>query len=132
MGDYPPDECFFPLWAGVGCGVDSATSHQHDTDKIAPHPAQRSSSSFQRRDMANGLTRLKTLTIFERGESSRSLEMAREMTLIIKPALAGNLRQTQIAALEQMPDHPHPNLAQVSTGCDAESLGKITLQLADR
>ena len=80
----------------------------------------------------NGLTRLKTLAIFERGESRRSLEMAREMTLIIKPALAGNLRQTQIATLEQMPDHPHPNLAQVSTGCDAESLGKLALQWADR
>ena len=100
MGDHRADECFYPLWAAVGCGLRDKPPTRYRQNRPAPGTA----FFFQRRVMANGLTRLKPLAILERGESCRSLKMPREMTLVIKPALAGNLRQTQIAALKQMPD----------------------------
>ena len=58
--------------------------------------------------------------------------MPRQMALVVKATFAHNLRQTQIAALKQMPDHPHSHLAQVTTGGDTEVLRKLTLQLAYR
>ena len=72
MVEYPPDECFYPLWAAVGCGLRDKPPTRYRQNRPAPGTAL----FFQRRVMANGLTRLKTLAILERGKSRRSLEMA--------------------------------------------------------